>query len=273
MVESPPRVTEEQPAAGKMELRLVVWPDGSLGEPVHGFSDEQIKSKLVRNTAGAMIRAMYSMHGIGLAAQQVGVPGAMFVLDVNWHTSGRKVPKIFLNPVMLEFDGGVVEMAGKGEGCLSTPYGFFAPVARSERVLLEWTGLDGETYKEWFDGVESIAIQHEVDHLHGVLFIERLSRLKQDIFKRKARKIRRRYKQGYERTKRELALVAKTEKRLTVAKVKGAERVARHLTKVEAADRAIRIEIARHDQLFLEGRPEIADSEYEALCQKLERKT
>jgi len=241
MVESPPIVTEVPEAKGKMDLRLVVWPDESLRDPVHGFNEEQIKSKLVRNTAGAMIRAMYKMHGIGLAAQQVGVPGAMFILDVNWHTTGRKMPKIFLNPVMLEFGGGIVEMAGKGEGCLSTPYGYFSPVPRSEKVLLEWTGLDCETHKEWFDGVEAIAIQHEIDHLHGHLFIDRLSNLKQDIFKRKARKQRRRYAQGYKRTKRELELVARSEKRLTKAKAKGAERVARHLAAVEAADRAKRI--------------------------------
>lgn len=225
----------------KMDLRLVVYPDESLRDPVHGFSEEQINTPLIRNTAGAMIRAMYQMQGIGLAAQQVGVPGAMFVLDVNWHRTGRKMPKIFLNPVMLEFDGAVVEMGGRGEGCLSTPYGYFSPVPRSEKVLLEWLDLRGEKHTEWFDGIEAIAIQHEIDHLHGVLFVDRLSNLKKDIFKRKARKQRRRYEQGYKRTKRELELAGRTEKRIEKAKAKGAERVARHLAAVEAKERAERI--------------------------------
>lgn len=241
MVESPPRVTEEQAPKGKMELRLVVYPDESLRDPVTGFNDEQIKSKLVRNTAGAMIRAMYTMHGIGLAAQQVGVPGAMFVLDTQWHTTGRKIPQIFLNPVMLRFDGGVVQMAGKGEGCLSTPYGYFAPVARSEKVLLMWDGLDGETHKEWFDGVEAIAIQHEIDHLHGVLFVDRLSLLKQDIFKRKARKQRRLYAQGYKRTKRELMLADRTNRRIEKAKVRGAARRVMLAEKAAAKERVARL--------------------------------
>jgi peptide deformylase len=242
MVESEPiEQTEKPKPKGKMDLRLVVYPDEALRDKVHGFATGQINTKLIRNTAGAMIRSMYKMGGIGLAAQQVGAPGAMFVLDTQWHQSGRKVPKIFLNPVMLEFDGGTVEIGGRGEGCLSTPYGYFASVPRAEKVRLEWLDLKGEKHDEWFDGVEAIAIQHEIDHLHGVLFVDRLSRLKQDIFKRKARKARRQYTKGYKKMMHEMKMAAITEKRIEKAKARGAERKARIHRSVEAAQRAARI--------------------------------
>jgi peptide deformylase len=190
----------------KLELSLVIHPNDGLREKASGFKHADVidMDSEVRQIAGAMIRAMYKYAGIGLAAQQVGVKNAIFVLDAQWPVTGRHKPKIFLNPVIKEYAGGAVALSPPGEGCLSTPYGFKSQVQRSEAVRIEWRDLNWELHNEWFDGVEAIAIQHEIDHLHGYLFVDRLSGLKRDIFNRKVKKTRRHYMQGVKAVKKKV---------------------------------------------------------------------
>ena len=163
------------PESEEPELRLVIWPAESLKYMVPPFNDEQITSPLVKTTAEAMIAAMYKHFGVGLAAQQVGVPQQMFVMDANWIGEEKKEedkhPRIFINPRVLEVGKDVIQMTDPGEGCLSFPYGYRSPVRRVDRVHLEWRNLDGSTEEAWFEDMESIIIKHEVDHLMGYFFI------------------------------------------------------------------------------------------------------
>jgi peptide deformylase len=192
------------PSCSKPEMRLVIWPDESLKHAVAPFPEDNISSRLVRETAGAMIRSMYKHYGVGLAAQQVGVPFRIFVMDSQWTNGEKKMPRIFLNPTVTGTGEGAQELTHPGEGCLSFPYNYRSPVARLDRLELEWVDFKGETHHQWFEGMEAIIIQHEMDHLNGFCFIDHLSPLKKDRAIRKARKTRRRYRKGYKRALSEL---------------------------------------------------------------------
>jgi len=194
----------------EMELDLIVWPEPFLRYNAAPFTEEQIKSELVRNVTGAMIRAMYRYRGVGLAAEQVGVPQSVIVIDSEYLKTEKKNPKVFYNPVIVGEDGGVVEVEHPGEGCLSLPYGYYQPVSRAKRIELEWLDHKGEFHTEWFDGMEAIILQHEVDHLYGTLFVDRLSRVKRDMFKRRARKVRRQIENQYKRRLSELKNAPRT---------------------------------------------------------------
>jgi peptide deformylase len=196
----PEKLPKEIKVTNKTELQLIIWPDNFLRFQIEGFTEEQVKTPLVRNTVGAMIRGMYKHFGVGMAAQQMGVPQAMFVMDPHWVQTGKRKPRYFINPEIIEVEGKAIEMARPGEGCLSLPYGYRQPVPRASRVLLKWRDLDWVEHEEWFEDMEAIVVQHEIDHLFGVLFVDRLSRLKQDMFKRKARGTRRRYEKSFKQT-------------------------------------------------------------------------
>lgn len=176
---------------------MVIWPDERLAEPVGPFPEENLGSKLVRNTAGAMIRSMYKHYGVGLAAQQAGVPFQIFVMDAYWTQPDKsKHPKVFLNPKITGVGDYVTSLPHPGEGCLSFPYDHHAIVERHDQIELEWLDFKGETHHQWFDGYEAIVIQHEFDHLLGCLYMDRLSLLKKGMAIRRARKMRRHYRNG-----------------------------------------------------------------------------
>jgi peptide deformylase len=187
------------PESKRPELRLVIWPDKSLKDAVAPFPEGDISSRLVRDTAGAMIRSMYKHYGVGLAAQQVGIPFQMFVMDSQWTQTNRKKPRVFINPRVVNIGEGAQQLPTPGEGCLSFPYDYRHPVARLDKLELEWLDTNGNVHHQWFEGYEAIIIQHEFDHLMGFCFYDRLSRLKRDMAFRKARKIRRKYGKGYKR--------------------------------------------------------------------------
>jgi peptide deformylase len=213
------QIPPELPECKKPALRLVIWPDESLKYSTPAFNTEQIPTRLVKDTAGAMVRALYHHHGVGLAAPQVGVPGAIFVMDAQYHQSGKRRPKIFINPQIMMLGDEAIEVAHPGEGCLSFPYDYRSPVPRANEVLLRWLDTRGEEHEEWFEGFESIIIQHEFDHLIGKCFYDRISRLKRDIAFRKARKTRRHYRTGYKRMFKQMKNVTRTkEYALKVAK-------------------------------------------------------
>lgn len=188
------------PECKKPELNLVIWPDERLKFPVAPFPEENLNTTLVKNTAGAMIRGMYKHYGVGMAAPQMGVPFQIFVMDAFWTRPDRtRKPRVFLNPKIVGVGDGAIEVPGKGEGCLSFPYDYHNPVRRYDKIELEWLDFKGNTHHEWFEGYAAIIIQHEFDHLLGFCFIDRLSLLKQGIAIRKARKIRRHYRNGMKR--------------------------------------------------------------------------
>ena len=133
----------------------------------------------LRRTIADMIETMYDEVGIGLAAPQVGIPLRLMVVG---HEEGRE-PRALINPVIVDRGGTVTAE----EGCLSLP-GIFAQVTRSEWVEVEATDVDGRPVKMRGRGLLARVFQHEVDHLDGVLFIDRLDPVTRDRIKRRIKK-------------------------------------------------------------------------------------
>jgi peptide deformylase len=165
-----------------MALREVVqFPDPRLkqvSEPVTEVTDE------IRELARDMIEVMYDEPGIGLAAPQVGASIRMFVIDTEWSDEeiGPK-PAVVLNPEISDPEGRITW----DEGCLSVP-DYSAIVERDAIITLRGTDLDGKPIEERAEGLRAVCIQHEVDHLDGVLFIDRISRLKRSLYVKKRKK-------------------------------------------------------------------------------------
>jgi len=132
-----------------------------------------------------MIETMYSAPGVGLAATQVGVPLRMFVIDLS---VGRRAEDliVMINPVFIEREG----MQLEEEGCLSVP-GFNATVVRPSRAVVR--GLDRSGSEQTIEGRELLAraFQHEMDHLDGTVFVDRLRGIKKDLIVRKIHKLKR----------------------------------------------------------------------------------
>jgi peptide deformylase len=131
-----------------------------------------------------MIETMYAAPGVGLAATQVGVPLRVFVIDLSLgKTSGHLIEMV--NPAFVERDGAQLEE----EGCLSAP-GFNATVVRPKRVVMK--GLNRDGVEQTIEGTDLLAraFQHEMDHLDGVVFIDRLRGIKRDLIVRKIQKLK-----------------------------------------------------------------------------------
>jgi peptide deformylase len=133
--------------------------------------------------AEEMAETMYAAAGVGLAAPQIGVSERLIVLDVKSREGERELITL-INPVIIESEGKVVE----DEGCLSVPE-IRENVARSERVLVRGLDLDERQREIEAHSLLARAFQHEIDHLDGILFIDRISRLKRGIIQRKMRKL------------------------------------------------------------------------------------
>lgn len=158
-------------------LPILRYPDPRLhikAKPVEAV-DADIK-KLVAD----MFETMYEAPGIGLAATQVNVHKRLLVLDVS---EDKSKPMAFINPEILAREG---EHVGE-EGCLSVP-GIYETVKRSERIKVRALNLEGEPFELEADGLLSVCLQHEIDHLDGKVFIEYLSRLKLSRIKAKLAK-------------------------------------------------------------------------------------
>lgn len=161
-----------------MALRPVLqFPDPRLkrvSAPIEKITDE------IRALAQDMLDVMYDEPGIGLAAPQLGEPVRLIVLDTRWKdedAGGEKSPLVLVNPEIVEREGKVVW----SEGCLSVP-DFNADVERAERVRVRGLDLDGRELVEDADELRAVCFQHEIDHLDGVLFIDRISRLKRSLY-------------------------------------------------------------------------------------------
>ena len=127
---------------------------------------------------------MYAAPGIGLAAVQIGVPKRVIVMDLSRAEDARE-PRFFVNPEILWFSE---ETAPYEEGCLSVPE-IFDEVNRPARVKLRYLNYAGEQVEEDAEGLYAVCIQHEMDHLDGVLFIDHLSRLKREQAIKKVKKL------------------------------------------------------------------------------------
>lgn len=115
-----------------------------------------------------MLATMYDAPGRGLAAPQVGVTQRIFVMDADWKT-GAPAPMIFVNPQILKVSE---DMATQPEGCLSIP-GDLTDVTRPAQVTVAWQDVDGSAHEATFDGFKAACIQHEADHLDGILITDK----------------------------------------------------------------------------------------------------
>jgi peptide deformylase len=134
----------------------------------------------VKRLADDLLETMYDAPGIGLAAIQVGEPLRMLVVDVSKDEEGKK-PQVFINPEIVTYTD---ERSTYEEGCLSIP-GYYAEVERPAGVKVRYLDRDGKEQILDADGLLSTCVQHEIDHLDGVLFIDHISRLKREMVVRK----------------------------------------------------------------------------------------
>jgi peptide deformylase len=169
-----------------------------ISAPVTQFDGE------LKTLVADMFETMYEAPGIGLAAIQVGVPIRLLVIDLqpedpdaapvpcdhdghhHHHQPTRREPLVFVNPEILDPSE---EHSVYNEGCLSVPE-IYAEVERPARIRARWQDLDGKVHEQAIEGLLATVLQHEMDHLEGILFIDHLSRLKRQMALKKLEKMR-----------------------------------------------------------------------------------
>jgi peptide deformylase len=159
----------------KEELKLRIYGDPVLREkstPVEKF-DEDLKETIKK-----MAELMYKVKGLGLAANQVGIPKRFFIMDIK-QKEGTPELEVYINPEILNAEG----YTEYEEGCLSIP-GYYAKVERYARLYIRAYDLEGKPFEKELTGLQAIAFQHEYDHIEGILFVDRISPLKKELFKR-----------------------------------------------------------------------------------------
>ena len=155
-------------------LEILVYPDERLrkiAKPVENVD------KRIQQLVSDMTETMYDANGIGLAATQVDVHEQVIVMDLS---EERNETRVLINPQIIERDGEQIY----DEGCLSVPE-YYAPVKRAERIKITALDEQGEIYELEAEGLLAVCIQHEMDHLAGKVFVDYLSRLKQDRVRKK----------------------------------------------------------------------------------------
>jgi peptide deformylase len=170
--------------------RIYETPDPVLrqiSKPVETFDDE------LKTLVADMFETMYDAPGLGHGAVQVGVPIRLLVIDLQEPADpedpeSRPVrdPKVFINPEILWHSDHEVPYT---EGCLSVPEQY-AEVMRPDKIRARWRDVEGNSFEEEIEGLLAVCLQHEMDHLNGVLFIDHLSRLKRDMVLKKLAKWR-----------------------------------------------------------------------------------
>src|SRR5690606_10420053 len=165
-----------------MSIRpIILLPDPvlrQLSKPVERVDED------VRKFAGDLFETMYDAPGIGLAAIQVGEARRMLVIDLAKENE-PKAPQVFINPEIVDTGAGVSVYE---EGCLSIP-DYYAEVQRPDTVTVKYLNIKGQEQTVTADGLLATCLQHEIDHLNGILFIDHISKLKRDMVVRKFRKL------------------------------------------------------------------------------------
>jgi peptide deformylase len=178
-------------------LEIIETPDQRLrqiSKPVAEVTDAH------RALIADMFETMYDAPGIGLAAIQVGVPERILVIDLQRPADSSddeeegdeprqrvRDPRVFINPeIVWESE----DLAVYNEGCLSVPE-MYGDVDRPARIRAKWLDENGTAHEQELDGLMATCLQHEMDHLNGVLFIDHLSKLKRDMLLKKLEKMRR----------------------------------------------------------------------------------
>jgi peptide deformylase len=157
------------------QLNILRYPDPRLhtvAKPVGEVTER------IRRLVDDMLETMYAADGVGLAATQVDIHERVIVMDTS---EGRDEPRVLINPELVQRSD---EMMLGDEGCLSVPQ-VYDKVPRHARVRVRATGRDGQAYEFDAEGLTSVCVQHEMDHLVGKVFVEYLSPLKRDRIKSK----------------------------------------------------------------------------------------
>ena len=148
-----------------------------VAQPVDAITDE------VKHIVKDMLDTMYKEDGVGLAAPQIGISKRIVVIDISPHDPSAK-PMALINPEIVEREG----QAEAEEGCLSVPE-IRGGVKRAEKVIVEALDLDGNKMRIEAQELLARALQHEIDHINGRIFVDHLSRLKQQLIRKQLRKI------------------------------------------------------------------------------------
>lgn len=170
-------------------LEILTYPDPRLAQKSSPVVDFDAGLKKI---CADMLETMYDAPGIGLAAPQVNIHKNIVVLDIDYEISedeppvlSNKVSRIFINPKITHREGEQLF----NEGCLSVP-GTYEEVLRAAKIVMEYQDVEGKSQRLEADGLLAVALQHELDHLDGRLFIDRLSFVKSKSIKRKIKKER-----------------------------------------------------------------------------------
>ncbi len=148
-----------------------------ISQPVEIVGDSE------RELMNNMLETMYDANGIGLAAIQIGVPERIIVMDLS-KEENKKLPMYFVNPLIIKKNE---QKTIYEEGCLSVP-NQFAEIQRSSKCEVEYLDYNGNKQKLYAEGLLATCIQHEMDHLEGILFIDYLSKLKKEMIIKKLSK-------------------------------------------------------------------------------------
>jgi len=162
------------------KLEILTYPDKFLSEPTKPL--ENINGQ-VQQMIDDMAAAMYEAPGIGLAAIQVGWDKSLLIYDIAPRDENRSL-QVLINPRIVTTEG---EILSENEGCLSVP-DFRADVKRSANITVEGHNREGNPIRMDAEGLLAIVLQHEIDHLNGTLFIEHISALKRQMYKRRVKK-------------------------------------------------------------------------------------
>jgi peptide deformylase len=164
-----------------MVREIVIWPDPVLKKaaaPVARVDEE------IRQLIDDMAETMYAADGVGLAAPQLGISQRIVVIDTSPRQEGQKLIHL-VNPEIVKTEGETVYT----EGCLSVP-GEAEEVERAAKVWVRALGRDGKPFELEGEGLLAIALQHEIDHLDGVLFVDHLSSLKRELIRKRMKKLK-----------------------------------------------------------------------------------
>jgi len=159
----------------------------TYGHPILEKCAEDIKEIAddVRQLAKDMIYTMYAHNGVGLAATQIGVLKRLVVVDVNQKDT-KSEAQVFINPAIFEYSK---EKEPFKEGCLSFPE-IEVEIIRPKTIKMRWKDLDGKSYEQNLDGLLARVLQHEIDHIDGVVFVKRMSRIKKTVLAPKLNKLK-----------------------------------------------------------------------------------
>jgi len=162
-------------------FKILTYPDRFLRNPVKPVL--KIDDRL-QEIIECMAQTMYDAPGVGLAAIQAGIDKQIVVFDPEADPV-KKQYQVLINPRIIEYHG---VTTSENEGCLSVP-DFRSDVRRAERIIVEGLDRDGHTLKMEVEEMPAVILQHEIDHLNGILFIDRISPLKRQIYRRKRQKM------------------------------------------------------------------------------------